>query len=1031
MKNSTITPRIILELTGSNWYSCLQVLKIALESGGWIGALLVVGENLELCQKLAQAGSEIVEMAQIAIDSPNSDHLQGSSANAVRMTAQKLCEPVPAIQLITLPGMEASVIVLSTGFNLWMQVEPVKTPDSINATWRILLVFDSQSIAELLAHPAIAIAAPQCSQLTAADLKNNNSALKRLWLQLLPLVLPASLVIEEQEKFYTFFAEVDCANGCREAEKHEGCSENTFKFTLASQIPSVCEFSISPLNSSSPALMLDPLFWESPTGILFECLDGGILRANPAFEKLTGYTEAQLRRLDCRSITHPEDFATEVRCIQQLIHGSLQRQTLQKRFICRDGEIIWTEVTMSAIVTPEPEDSYLLVFVKDLSSIQRAEQELQKRRQWESLLSEIAATIRSTFDFPKILEIAVKRLRFALSTDRVVAYRLQPDQSGICTAEAVDPAYPTIWGQTFSAETIPASYLKAYCEGRLWHVADIRAEGLSSCHVQMLEAIKVRSMMAVPIQRVDEDLKPLQLRPLWGLILVHHCRTPRLWTADEQQLVQAVANQVAIAFEQSVRVQQLQVHAEELEERVKQRTRSLERSLQFEQLIRNLTKTLYRGDLEEDQMLQAAVEGLVQTLGVAGCYASLFDRQQLLLSVRCEYFNNKIESFWPILSRQERTGNAGREVGESGNGQESNLPADLSLVGMHLPLLNLPENCRSAILGGKSCYINNSEKKLPLANRHTVLISPIWDAQGLIGTICVVPGAGLGSVSTPRQLEADEMQLVEQVSSQCAIAILQSRTWRRLQAQNHELATLNRVKGELIANTSHELRTPLTAILGFSGVLLQECFGPLNVKQKEYVDRINSSGQHLLEVINDILDLSRIEAGRLELELQVVFIDEVVHTAIDFIRERVQEQGLTLEIEVEPSLEYFVADSRRLKQMLLNLLSNAIKFTPVGTVGLKVYKSRLLLEGRPIDRINFLVWDTGIGIDPAEQGQLFSPFSQIDSSLSRQYQGTGLGLAIVRKLAELHGGCITLDSGKGQGARFTLSLPLLSSSEAI
>ncbi|MCL1464382.1 ATP-binding protein [Argonema galeatum] len=1007
MKNSTIAPRIILELIGSNWHSCLQVLKIALESGGWIGALLVVGENLELCQKLAQAGSEIVEMAQIAIDSLNSDHLQESTAKAGRMTAQKLCEKVPAIQLITLPGVEASLVVLSTGFNLWMQVESIKTSNSTNIAGRISLVFDSQRIAELLANPAIAIAAPQYSQLTAADLKNNNSTLKQLWLQLLPLVQSASLVIEEPEKFYSFFREADCAKPCRGSEKHEGWSENTFKFTAVSQMPSICEFSISPLNSSSPAVMLDPLFWDSPTGILFESLDGGILRANPAFEKLTGYAEAQLRRLDCRSISHPEDFAAEVRCIQQLMHGSLQRQTLQKRFICRDGGIIWTEITISHIASPEAEDSYLLVFVKDLSSIQRAEQELQKRRQWESLLSEIAATIRSTFDFPKILEIAVRQLRFALSTDRVVAYRLQPDQSGICTAEAVDPAYPTIWGQSFSAETIPATYLKAYCEGRLWHVADIHAEGLSSCHVQMLEAMKVRSMMAVPIQRVDEDLKPLQLRPLWGLILVHHCRTPRLWTADEQQLVQAVANQVAIAFEQSVRVQQLQVHAEELEERVKQRTRSLERSLQFEQLIRNLAKTLYRGDLEEDRMLQAAVEGLVQTLGVEGCYATLFDRHQVLLEVVCQYFQKGIESSWPILSRPE-----------------SNLPPPASLVGMRLPMQNLPENCRSDILAGKSFYIANPDEKLALANRHPVLISPIWDAQGLIGTICVVPGVGLESVSRLCQLEADEIQLVEQVASQCAIAIFQSRTWRRLQAQNHELTTLNRVKGELIANTSHELRTPLTAILGFSGVLLQECFGPLNVKQKEYVDRINSSGQHLLEVINDILDLSRIEAGRLELEPQIVFIAEVVQSAIDLVREQALEQGLILEVEVEPSLEYFVADSRRLKQMLLNLLSNAIKFTPVGTVGLKVYKSRLLLEGRPTDRINFLVWDTGIGIDPAEQGQLFSPFSQIDSSLSRQYQGTGLGLAIARKLAELHGGSITLESCKGQGASFTLSLPL-------
>lgn len=813
----------------------------------------------------------------------------------------------------------------------------------------------------------------------------------------------------------------------------------------------------SSLINLSPPVFSNPLFWESPIGIVCQSLDGGILKANPAFENLIGYTESQLRRLDCRAISHPEDFATELRLIQQTIHGMVERQTFQKRYLRRDGETVWTEVTMYLVGKPVTDDSYLLIFVKDLSYIRRAEKELQKRRQWEALLGEIAATIRSTFDFQKILEIAVKQLRIALNTDRVVAYHLRADRSGICAAEAVEPAYPTLWGKTFSDECIPTSYLKAYCEGRLWHTADIYTENLSICHRQMLEEMKVRSMMAVPIQQVEDrdrenhligkaislggDLanqnRLYEFRPLWGLIVVHHCRGPRYWTGDEQQLVKAVANQVAIALEQSIRVQQLQAYAQELEERVKERTYSLERSLKFEQLSRELTKNLYQEGLEEDQMLQAAVQGLVNTLKVDGVFACLLDRQQVSLEVRCQHFNNL--STDSVLSYEEQK-NGTRSTLVFWGRSRIPIDSDNSLVGTRLPLLDLPENYRALLMAGKTCFlgsgilpIGNGENllgdnsRLDITSYQTVSIAPIWDGQ-LIGAIFLVMKVDLKRVPMSYQLPADEVQLLEQVSNQCAIAIRQSRTWRRLQTQNQELAALNRLKGELIANTSHELRTPLTAILGFSSVLLQECFGPLNFKQKEYVDRISNSGQHLLEVINDILDLSRIEAGRLELELQIVFIAEIVESAISLIREKALEQGLSLEIEIDPNVEYFTADARRLRQMLLNLLSNAVKFTTNGKVGLKVYLSRQISDGGAIDLVNFLVWDTGIGIDPAQQGQLFSPFSQIDSSLSRRYSGTGLGLAITRKLAELHGGWITLESKKGQGARFLLTLPFYPSS---
>jgi len=739
------------------------------------------------------------------------------------------------------------------------------------------------------------------------------------------------------------------------------------------------------------------LFWESPVGILYLNLDGGILRANPAMTHLIGYTETQLRRLDCRAISYPDDFADEVKFVRQLINGELPgKTTLQKRFICRNGTIIWAEVTICLMGEAEAEDSYLLVFAKDLSCTLRASEEIQQRREKEVLLSEIAAAIRSNFDFPKILEIGVRRLQAALNSDRVMTYQLLPDFRGVCASEAVNPPYPAIKGQIFPADCIPDSYLQAYYQGRLWHSTDIRAEGLSDCYRQMLERIQVRSIIVAPIQKKDDNLE-LGQGKLWGLLIVHQCHAPRQWTENERELVQAVAQQIAIAFEQASLVQKLQAYAQELEELVKERTVSLKRSLQFEQLIRKLTSLLHQ-EFNEDKILQASVAGLVKALDIEACYALLWSASEEILEVRQEYLKDeampKLISFKPPV------------------------------MGKRLPLRELAENCRNALLSGKT-YIGSlvSRNNYQLWNIfNTVLISPIWDTQGLIGAIAIL---GL----QPRQFHQDEIRLVEQVATQCTIAIRQSRQLQLLQAKNQELATLNRMKGELIANTTHELRTPLTAVLGFSSVLLEECFGQLNHKQKEYVERIYGSGQYLLELINDILDMSRIEAGRLDLDKQVVFIHDLIENAIGLIQERAIALGLNLQVEIANDLEYLEADPIRLKQILLNLLSNAVKFTPKGTVGLKVYRSREIIDGCTRENVNFTVWDTGIGIDRSDQERLFSPFSQIHTSLSRKYPGTGLGLAIARRLAELHGGSITLESRSGEGSSFTLQLPLCLSSQ--
>ncbi|PSB33285.1 PAS domain S-box protein [Chlorogloea sp. CCALA 695] len=225
----------------------------------------------------------------------------------------------------------------------------------------------------------------------------------------------------------------------------------------------------------------------------------------------------------------------------------------------------------------------------------------------------------------------------------------------------------------------------------------------------------------------------------------------------------------------------------------------------------------------------------------------------------------------------------------------------------------------------------------------------------------------------------------------------------------------SRAKSEFLATMSHELRTPLNAILGLSQLLQQEIFGEVNPKQKEYIDCIHSSGEHLLALINDILDLSKIEAGREELTPLPIDVKELSEACLSLIRDRAGEKKLQLIYQIDPQISSCLGDERRLKQMLLNLLSNAVKFTSVGTVSLQVQKVRA--------GIAFTVTDTGIGIDESQIKFLFQPFKQLDSRLNRQYEGTGLGLALTRKLAQLHGGDVTVQSTLGKGSQFTLFLP--------
>lgn len=247
-----------------------------------------------------------------------------------------------------------------------------------------------------------------------------------------------------------------------------------------------------------------------------------------------------------------------------------------------------------------------------------------------------------------------------------------------------------------------------------------------------------------------------------------------------------------------------------------------------------------------------------------------------------------------------------------------------------------------------------------------------------------------------------------------------------LRERNLQLEAASRIKSEFLANMSHELRTPLNAIIGFSEVLRDGLAGELEPRQREYANEIFTSGGHLLALINDLLDLSKVEAGRMTLDLEPLNVAQLIHAGLQVVKGTAMAHRQRLSADVADNLDGVWLDGRKVKQILYNLLANAVKFTPDGG-DVHVVVRRVIRAAAPdgpeAPFLEILVNDSGIGVSMADQGRIFEPFTQIDGTLARRYQGTGLGLAMVRRLVELHGGTVALRSTPGEGSTFTVRLP--------
>ena len=309
----------------------------------------------------------------------------------------------------------------------------------------------------------------------------------------------------------------------------------------------------------------------------------------------------------------------------------------------------------------------------------------------------------------------------------------------------------------------------------------------------------------------------------------------------------------------------------------------------------------------------------------------------------------------------------------------------------------------------ESAYQSRVREVIIRCGYRSVLAVPLLCEDRLLGALAVIR-------SSPGDFAVDVVALLKTFATQSALAIQNARLFREIEDKSHQLEVASQHKSEFLANMSHELRTPLNAIIGFSEVLAERMFGEINDKQAEYLADILESGRHLLSLINDILDLSKIEAGRMELERTTFHLPNAIENALTLVRERAQRHGITLGRTIDERLGMIDADERKVKQVLLNLLSNALKFTPEG--------GRIDVRAAARDDgVEISVTDTGVGIAPEDQTTVFEEFRQVGSA-AKKVEGTGLGLAISRKFIELHGGRIWVESQVGLGSTFAFTLPL-------
>ena len=672
-----------------------------------------------------------------------------------------------------------------------------------------------------------------------------------------------------------------------------------------------------------------------------------------------------------RQTIHVHDVAAEVEEFPESPHRITGTRTTLATPLLREGIPIGAIVIRRTEVHPFSDKQIaLLNTFADQAVIAienvRLFQELKESLEQQTATSEILGVIASSpTDVQPVLNVVAKNAARLCEANDAQISRVQGDLFG--TVASFGPLPPTHEKRPLT-RTFPAG--RAIIDRETIHIPDLEAVretefpdargGRRPGQTPMV----LRTVLATPLLREGIPI---------GAILIRRLEV-RPFTDKQISLLKTFAAQAVIAIE-NVRLFQ------ELETRTRELARSVGELKALGEVGQAVSSTL---DLQT--VLSTIVRHAVELSGTSGGMIYEYDESTQEFDLRASYRMEEelVEAYRVAPLR----------IGQGATGRSAATRVPMQVV----DLLNEPELGAARI-----------RPILARLGYQSLLAVPLLLEQRIMGALTVYRRETGG-------FAPEVVNLLQTFATQSALAIQNARLFREIEDKSRQIEAANRHKSEFLANMSHELRTPLNAIIGFSEVLGERMFGELNEKQAEYTEDILSSGRHLLSLINEILDLSKVEAGRMELELANFDLPLAIDNARTFVRERATKHGINLDVTVDERLGDFVGDERKIKQILLNLLSNAVKFTPEG--------GRIGIHARQVDgSVEISVSDTGIGIAPEDQAKIFEEFRQVGSDYAHKVEGTGLGLTLAKKFVELHGGKIWVKSEVGKGSTFSFTLP--------
>ncbi len=735
---------------------------------------------------------------------------------------------------------------------------------------------------------------------------------------------------------------------------------------------------------------------------------------------------------------HPDDRAATAALVEQSLSGQSDFDT-EFRVIHPDGSIHF--IKAYGLLEKVREDcSYSMIGINfDITAAkhdemirQQNEQLILEQAERELVLREITQKIRKSLDLKTIFETSVAEIRQFLETDRVGVFKFDSDSDldlGEFVAESVNPEFRSILGIKIHDPGFGKRLGSAYQQGEFTVIQDINNAGLTEREIQFLAKFQVRANLVVPL---------LNGSILWGLLCIDCCTAPRSWQTSEINFVTQIAEQIGIGIQQA----------------------TLYKKVQLELEIRWRAEEVIAFQLRQQQTLGAISEQIRNSLNLEEILATASAKvKELMMVDRVAIFSVSADLHLRAVEEVVSLEYPSVMMRNWENAQLSQEEFEFYLAGNTNIVVDIQQDPWSVCL---QTYVEEIHVKskivapILLLSRNSQTDLDTWDEPHLWGLLSI------HSCSSQRHWQEAEAKLLQQIADQLAIAIHQANLFENLQEElserkqaearllesNQELARATRLKDEFLASMSHELRTPLNAILGMSESLQDGVFGSINDRQKKSIMTVEKSGKHLLALINDILDLSKMEAKKFNLESTDVSIQSLCQNSLLFIKELAHKRQIRLKTQLPEQLKqiHIRVDDLRFRQVLINLLSNAVKFTPEG--GSIILDVRIFVDGAsPLENgqsedvnplllqpamntcsipgsiIAFSVIDTGIGIATENMDKLFQSFVQIDSSISRQYAGTGLGLSLVKRIVEMHGGTVSVQSEVNRGSCFTVYLP--------